>query len=305
MSESFAIERFEQAAALLPQMHRNSALQIPDWQKATAEELRLRVGRPMTILLPEGEILAKGHLLPVTRKDLEQVCNSATEYSPYAFQESIREGFLTVQGGFRIGLCGCAIVRNGINTGLRDYSSAIIRISREQIGLADQVLDRVLSNGQFVSTLILASPGLGKTTLLRDLVRQLSNGSADCSAYRVALADERGEVAAMYHGEPQMDVGIHTDILDACPKAIAIPMLLRSANPQIIAVDEITVREDLQAMEQAANCGVKLLATIHAADRRELMEKPLFRRLMEMKVFRKTVTICRDGNRRAYLVEEL
>lgn len=188
---------------------------------------------------------------------------------------------------------------------MRDYSSAVIRISREQIGLADQLVRALAENGRFINTLILAPPGLGKTTLLRDLVRLLSDGTATIPAHRVALADERGEVAAMYQGQPQMQVGCHTDVLDACPKAIAIPMLLRSANPQIIAVDEITASEDLQAMEQAANCGVGLLATIHAADCSELKKKPLFCRLLEMQVFQKAIIISRSDKSRVYRVEQL
>ena len=305
MREYCAIARYEQAAALLPECWQKAAMHLPDWQKASAEELRLRVGQPMTVLLPEGEVLPGSHLPPVTRTDLEQLCDSVTNYSGYAFAESIRQGYLTAKGGFRIGLCGTAVVRQGENTALRDYSSAVIRIGREQTGLAEQVIGEILQHGRFVSTLILAPPGLGKTTLLRDLVRLLSDGTPDMPACRVALADERSEVAAMYQGQPQMAVGCHTDVLDACPKAIAIPMLLRGCNPQIIAADEITAAEDLHAMEQAANCGVSLLATIHAANRRELEQKPLFRNLLAMRVFEKAVIISRCGGQRVYRVEEL
>ena len=117
--------------------------------------------------------------------------------------------------------------------------------------------------------------------------------------------DERGEIAVMYQGIPQMAVGQHTDVLDACPKAVGIPILLRAANPQIIAVDEITVREDLLAMAAAANCGVRFLATIHAAGRQELGRRPLFSQLLKVRVFEKAVTIRREGGHRQYIVEEL
>ena len=147
--------------------------------------------------------------------------------------------------------------------------------------------------------------GGGKTTLLRDLVRRLSVGVEPWGPRRVALIDGRGGVAVMYRGRPQMDVGPRTDVLDARPKALGIPLVLRAMNPQVIAVDEITVPEDVKAMSLAAGCGVRLLATIHAADVAELLEKPLYRRLLEDRVFRMAVRIVRTDGRRAYEVEEL
>ena len=153
--------------------------------------------------------------------------------------------------------------------------------------------------------MVLSPPGLGKTTLLRDLIRGLSDGTEELPCHRVSVVDERGEIAVMYQGIPQMAVGRHTDVLDACPKAAGIPILLRAANPQIIAVDEITVREDLLAMAAAANCGVRFLATIHAAGRQELGRRPLFSQLLKVHVFEKAVTIRREGGHRQYIVEEL
>ena len=195
-------------------------MQLSDKQQSMAEEFRLRAGRAMTILLPEGE-LNTGQT--VVCEDLESLCNLATEFSRYA-AESLRDGYLPVQGGCRVGLCGTAVMKAGVNTNLKDFSSAVVRIAREKRGIAESVVPELFRDGSFPSTLILSPPGGGKTTFLRDLVRCLSDG-VGCPALRMALADERGEVAVMYRGAPQMDVGSQTDVLDGCPKALAIPMV--------------------------------------------------------------------------------
>ena len=303
MDESYAIRRYEQAAALLPLRWQQQARQLPPRQMARAEELRLRAGGPMTVLLPEGEITPGqgGQIPPLTQTDLEQLCDAVTDYSRYAAGETLSRGYLTARGGFRVGVCGTAVLREGVNTNLRDISSVTVRIGREQPGLGDEVLSQLFREGQFRSTVLLSPPGLGKTTLLRDLIRGLSDGVGGLPEHRVSVVDERGEIAVMYQGVPQMAVGRHTDVLDACPKAVGIPILLRAANPQVIAVDEITVREDIAAMAAAAHCGVRFLATIHADGRQELGRKPLFSQLLKAKVFEKAVTIRREGAQRQYI----
>jgi stage III sporulation protein AA len=297
LAKDVRVLRYEEAAAVLPVRLRKAALSLSEAEKAAVEEIRLRAGRSMTVLLPEGE---RELDVTVEAAELETLCDLATEFSRYAAAETLREGFVSVRGGFRIGLCGTAVMKDGINTNLKNLSSASIRVARACTGIADALLPQLLREGQFQSTLILSPPGGGKTTLLRDMVRGLSD-----SGQRTALIDERGEVAVMYQGEPQMDVGAHTDVLDACPKAVGIPMVLRGMNPQIIAVDEITRLQDLQAMTLAAGCGVALLATIHAADTEELLQKPLYRQLLEERVFRLAVRIERTQEGRNYTVEEL
>ena len=307
MIENEGIRRFDMAAELLPIRWRNVVQQIPDWKKAVAEELRMRTGRPMTVLMPEGEQMVSSSLpyQVVTQADLDQLCDTVTGYSRYSAAHTISKGYLSAPGGFRIGLCGSAVMQGGVNTNLRDISSAMIRIGRACTGIAEPLLSGLFEEKQFCSTLLLAPPGAGKTTLLRDLIRCLSDGSEGFPPHRISVVDERGEVAVMHRGVPQMDVGAHTDILDACPKAIGIPMLLRSANPQIIAVDEITVREDLEAMEQAMNCGVRFLATIHANDVRDLKSRPLLRQILKHHMFERVITIAAADGRRQYRLESL
>ena len=289
--------RYEAAAAILPGRLRQAALELPQTRQTAAEELRLRVGGELTALVGEEEVSLCGG---VTAEELELLCDIAADFSRYAAIETLREGYLSVRGGFRLGVCGAAVIKDGAVANLKNLTSAALRIGREYPGIGEELLPRVMENGRFRNTLILSPPGGGKTTLLRDLVRGLSNGGC-----RVALVDERGEVAVCHQGKPQMDVGRRTDVLDGCPKAIGIPMVLRAMNPQIIAVDEITLREDIRAMVMAAGCGVGLLATVHAGNTAELQERPLYRELLEHRVFRRVVRIGRVNGQRTYTVEEL
>ena len=308
MEKRERIARYEQASELLPHRLRKLALALPDRQKEYAEELRLRTAHPMTVLTPEGEISVapSNRDAIVVPEDLEQMLSAVTDYSRYASMESIRQGYLCVRGGFRLGICGTLVMRDGMPYNIREFSGFALRIVREQIGIATGCVPKLFSpGGQFQSTLILSAPGGGKTTLLRDLIRCLSLGDSEHRAQRVAVIDERGEIAVSCQGRAQMELGNHTDVLCDWPKAIGIPMVLRAMNPQIIALDEITVSEDIRAMCMAANCGVGLLATIHAGSEAELLRKPLWRELLTAGVFQRILLIRNDCGVRSYEVKEL
>ncbi len=298
MNEFF---RFEQAAQLLPPELRRAALRLSDHEKERTEEFRLRVNHAPQVLLGEGEKRFSDEV--VTPSQLEQMLGEATEYSRYASMETLRQGFLSVRGGFRLGVCGTGVEFDGKNHDIKDISSLCLRILREKRGIAEPIAPQLFEDGNFQSTLLLSPPGGGKTTLLRDLVRTLSDGAAGRAALRVALVDERSEIACSYRGEPQMELGAHTDVLDGCSKAIGIPMVLRAMNPQLIAIDEITAARDVETMAQAANCGVALLASMHARDRAELMRKPLWPLLRDAQVFQRIVTIRCSGGVRRYEAE--
>lgn len=302
MTEEYAASRYEDACALLPGRLRAAAMSISRRDKARTEELRLRIGRALYLTTPEGETA-----LPQTRVirgDLEQVLDRATEYSRYAAAGTMAHGYLTAPGGFRVGLCGTALPGGlGTNEGIRDVSSLAIRIPRVHEGAAEPVLPELLEGGRPVGTLILSPPGGGKTTLLRDLVRLLSQGSALCPPQRVALVDERGELAAVHRGRPQLEVGCHTDVMDGCPKHLAVPMLLRAMTPGIIALDEVALEEDAAAVRSAVGCGVTLLATVHAASLRDLESRPIGRDLLSSGGFRRAVII--EGRDRQRRVERL
>lgn len=301
MEKAYAAGRYEMACGLLPPGLREAALNVDRERKAAASELRLRVDRPLHLVLPGGEVSVPG--TNVTPEAMEQVLDRATEYSRYTASESLRRGYVTAEGGFRVGVCGTAVPLSAENTDIRSISSMAIRIPRAVEGAALPVLPELLEAGRPQSTLILSPPGGGKTTLLRDLVRLLSEGTALTPGHRVALVDERGELAAVHRGRPQLEVGPLTDILDGCPKAMAVPMLLRAMAPEIIALDELSLKEDVEAVLGAVGCGVVLLATVHAASVEELRRRPLFRGLLEAGAFRRAVVI--EGKDRRCRVEVL
>ena len=297
------ISHLQQLIGKLPPALAGQLEALPESCWDSLQEIRLQEGREIWLIFP-GKMLSIGQVIPngktVSREEIEQSFASLCDYSVHTFLPQIVHGFLTIQGGHRIGLGGTAVVQDGKVTSIRELSSLNIRLARKQDNPEEvEKIARSLFDRGLCSVLIAGEPGSGKTTLLRALAFSLSH------RWRVTVVDERGEIAVMFQGIPQMALGSHTDVLDACPKALGIPILLRSANPQVIAVDEITVREDLMAMSAAANCGVRFLATIHAADRRELGRKPLFSHLLKEKVFEKLVTIRREEGQRQYLVEEL
>lgn len=303
MGESYDVERYRQACQLLPGRLRGPAMEVRREDQARAEELRLRLGQPLALTLPEGEAALPG--TRIAPGDLDQVLDRATDFSRYTAEESLAQGFVTARGGFRVGVCGSALAAGEESRGLRELGSLAIRIPRVRRDVALPVLGNLLEGGRPVSSLVLSPPGGGKTTLLRDLVRLLSQGCGGAPPLRVGLVDERGELAALYRGAPQLDVGGRTDVLEGCPKAAAIPMLLRAMNPQVIAVDELATARDLAAVEAAAGCGVSLLATVHAPSVEELRRRPGFRELLEKGIFRRAVVITGGGGDRRYRTEAL
>lgn len=290
------------AAAVLPGSLRNGLRALGENRLEKLEELRLRRGFPMTALLPQGE--AETDTPPVGEDELRQVLENATQSSAHTALDKVCRGFVTLRGGHRVGLCGTVVKKDGRIVTLRELSSLSIRVARPVEGLAKPLLPDLMEGGRFLSTLILAPPGAGKTTLLRDLVRALSDGEGG-APLRVAVADERGEIAALWRGEPQLYVGRHTDVLDGCAKAEGLSILIRGMNPQAAAVDEVSGPEDVRAVVEAAGCGVAVAATAHARGLEELRRRPVFRELLESGVFRRLAVVERRGGARFVRVEAL
>lgn len=289
---------FEQAARLLPPRWREAAAELKAAEKDSAEEFRLRAGGAATVLTPCGE----RELLPgreLTRADIRSVLEVATGASAHSAADSLKRGFVTVKGGCRVGFCGEIVTIGGEAAGMKSLSSAAIRIPRSCPGCADEIWPKLRAGG-FSGTLIISPPGAGKTTLLRELIRLLSE-----DGLRVSLADERFEVAACWEGLPQFDLGPRTDVLSGGRKAESAMTLLRAMNPQVIAMDEISTPGDAAACESAANCGVLLLATAHAGGVEDLALRPVYKKLLDRHIFRRTVTIKRQGANRRLYVEEM
>lgn len=232
------------------------------------EEVRLRRGRPLLLdfgtqqqfVTPAGRLCQQeGAGYVVTEADIERSLVLACGGSVYACQEQLRHGYVTVNGGNRIGITGSAVLENGEIRSLKEISGMNYRFARQVHGAADQIIDSVLRGGKLHSTLIVSPPGCGKTTLLRDLVRQIS-----ARGYKSVIIDERSELAAMAGGVCGYDVGVRTDVLDACPKAAGMMMAVRSMSPQAVVTDEIGSGEDIEAIRSALRCGVCVIASAHA-----------------------------------------
>ena len=281
---------WKRLAGIFPEPLAGAVSELPAAEGDRIEEFRLRAGCPATRVVGGRELILSqnGAELVCTSAQLSAILRKASDYAAYAVQEQVASGFLTLPGGHRLGICGQAVVGpDGIKT-IREPQALNLRIAREVPGAADGAFNLVWSRP--ASTLILGPPGRGKTTVLRDLVRQMSDRLRE----RIGLVDERGEVAACFGGAPQLRVGLRTDVLSLCPKDKGILLLLRAMGPQWIALDEISAPEDVEAVIRASYCGVRFLATAHAWTAEDLSRRPLYRRLTEAGVFENLVTIRPD-----------
>ena len=271
-----------------------------------AEEIRLRHSQPLFIhwaggesyLGEKGPVLTTEEAYNVFSRDLEKTLELISSYSLYAFEEELKQGYLTLPGGHRVGLAGRAVLEKGRIKILRDISSLNFRIARQIRGTGEKVLSYLFDrqNCRIYHTLVVSPPQGGKTTLLRDLARLISDGAGILGrrGQKVGIVDERSEIAGCFQGVPQLDIGTRTDVLDACPKAEGIMLMLRSLSPQVIITDEIGRAEDVQAVAEAVSAGVSVISSVHGSSLDEICRRPVLGELLHNNYFERLIFLSNN-----------
>ena len=249
-------------------------------QEDAVQEIRIKSGKPVILNLSYGEKVLDYR---TTSEDLKFVMAKVSNYSLYAFEEEIKQGYITLKGGHRVGLAGECVISNGEVRTIKNISSLNIRICREIIGSSNKIMNLITNNNRVYNTLIVSPPKCGKTTILRDIAKNISNGmyKINLSGKKVTIVDERSEIAACYNGVPQMNVGIRTDILDNCLKKSGMIMAIRSLSPEVLICDEIGTKGDLEALNMAFNSGVNVIVTVHGYDIADVYGRAVFKDLID------------------------
>ena len=243
----------------------------------SAEEIHLSLQKPAIIAYNGGfrYIPHENQCFICDQKTITETFMLICENSVYAVGDKISNGFITISGGHRAGVCGTAVMKSGAISTIKNVSSINIRISREIFGVANKVIHKIVESEKIKNTLIISPPKCGKTTLLRDISRVIGE------KHRVAVIDERSEIASVFNGIPQNDVGMLTDVFDSCPKHLAIPTVIRSMAPEIIITDELGTKEDVDALNYASTCGVNVISTIHGKDVYDVFKRKIYSDLID------------------------
>lgn len=275
----------------------NSNGQVEEYLK-NIEEIRIRNNKPVILKYNEKECILQENINSDDILEmLQKICNN----SIYSYQNQINNGYLTIKGGHRVGITGNCVLQEDKLINISYISAINFRIAREIIGCSNKFLKHVLNIEEktIYNTLIISPPGAGKTTLLRDLIRNISNGieSINFPGLNIGIVDERGEIAAVYKGVPQNDVGLRTDVLDNIPKTIGLKMLIRSMSPQVICADEIGKIGDAEIIKEAFCSGIKGIFTAHGGSLREIEKNPILKELLETNLIENIVILDNRGKR--------
>lgn len=286
---------------VLPLSIRRMVESLPRREKESIEEIRIRQGSPLEVVTPFRSVFLCSSGRMVTqekeayrpgREECRKTLNLVSNHSLYALEEELRQGYVTIRGGHRVGLSGRVVVEGGRVKHIRDVTGFNLRVARQVRGAARQLRTWILPEGRLENLLIVSPPQCGKTTLLRDLTRMVSSGET-LPSRKVGVVDERSEIAGCIEGVPQHDVGPRTDVLDGCPKAEGMMMLIRSMSPELLVVDEIGRREDGEAIFEAIHAGVFLFTTAHGGSLDEVCRRPGIARLVREGVFTRYVLLSR------------
>lgn len=258
-------------------------------------EVRVKIGKPILVYCKTGESIID--YIP-TKEDIKSMIQRISNYSLYAYEEDIRQGFITIKGGHRIGIAGECVMEKGEVKTIRNISSVNIRICREIIGCSDKVMKYIISGQRIYNTIIISPPKCGKTTILRDIARNISNGISTLSfnGRKVTVIDERSEIGACHFGVPQSDLGIRTDVLDNCLKREGLIMAIRSLSPELLICDEIGTKGDMEALMMAFNSGVNIITTIHGFTVEDLYKRKVFCDLLDNEILERAIILSnRNG----------
>ena len=257
-------------------------------------EVRIKIGKPIIVYSKDGESIIN---YISTKEDVKSMIQKISNYSLYAYEEDIRQGFITIKGGHRIGIAGECVMEKGDVKTIRNISSINIRICREIIGCSEKVMKYIVSGNRVYNTIIISPPRCGKTTILRDIARNISNGipKLGVNGRKVAVIDERSEIGACHFGIPQSDLGIRTDVLDNCLKKEGLIMAIRSLSPEVLICDEIGTKGDIEALMMAFNSGVNIITTIHGFTVEDLYKRKVFCDLLDNEILERAIIL---SNRR-------
>lgn len=247
------------------------------------QEVRIKIEKPIIMTVGNREVVSD---YIVSNEDLKYILQRISNYSLYAYEEEIRQGFITIKGGHRVGIAGECVNESGKIKTIRNISSLNIRICREIIGCSDEIMKYLVNDKKVYNTIIISPPKCGKTTLLRDIARNLS-----LIGKKISIIDERSEIAACYLGIPQMDIGIRCDVLDNCLKSEGMIMAIRSLSPDVIVCDEIGTEKDIESLNMAFNSGVNVIITIHGADVSDLFNRECFNKLINNNILERVVIL--------------